>query len=507
MVSSPNGAVSGGAFINTDVSTPTELGFTAGVRAHAEILDGSKGFVSTHFSKAKDVPMALTIMGGNGYSLDASYDGIVNTEVTKTSKAGTAISDASVSASAHVDAVTNHLDGTAIIKGATSNTGIGKASALAKGSASYDVMQTASAPGSTPVKEVYGSVNGKISIQSSNQEEGIKVPEGNTMGSAYIVANSQATDIMSTSNVAISIPELEAKRIGRIGESEIYGVASGTATAGGWDASTPANTIKVRGMDDNVVTTVKGALNAEAEAYAPGDFAAASNKLRAEATNINIGDGVTEAINNADTSVSIVRNNGKFQNTAAHAESSIDKGAFYANGRENSVIPAITFGEASINKIDMASSINAKKVWSGGNSISAIVHGLYDASNTSIPETYLADISNIVKNNGPKKTGSAADSSSAEEHITKQHAEGADVADITIVNLDKMNILNSINGVSSAAGGQTVLGPISAAMFDTTPVGPHTSVTGPVATPNQTPFQNTNVINYEATSFFLRAPG
>jgi len=525
VVSSPNAVVSGGSFVTTDVNTPTEIGFTAGIRAHAEIPEGSDGFAYSHWSGANNTSMGLGASNGNGYSLMVGYGGTVNADVTKNSLMGVAVSDAEISAHAHANAATNQIDGSANINASTSNTGLGQTQALAAGNASYDVRQTSNATGA-PGKEVFGGVSGTIDLHTANLDNGVSynssgifegLPQGSVSGSAYIRSMSMANNTTSTSNSTMSIDNLGAMRLGRDGVSHIGGVVMGNTTAGSWNGGTPANLTKTRGMNENAATEVNGTLVSMANAYAPGDSANASGRLRSDAVQILMGDGYNNATNTANTSVSIVRTAADYPAAVASAESSISKGSFNATSRDNTVTPTFTFAEENASRVNMRSAISAQNPWSGNNSITSTLQGLYDARfNTTTPEIYLASLTNKIVNNGPNMTGSVADFSIAEENITGQHAKSMDGPDVTSVDLSSKSILSFIDGNTTVPGGLAKLGPVSTPIFDNSTDAMH-NVTGPTATPSMTNItqnnitqtnitQNSNVISYNATSFFLRAP-
>jgi hypothetical protein len=324
-----------------------------------------------------------------------------------------------------------------------------------------------------------------------------------------------ANNTTSTSNSTMSTDNLGAMRLGGDGVSYIGGVVMGNTTGGSWNGGTPANITKTRDMNENAATEINGTLVSMANAYAPGDSTNASGKLRSDAVQIIMGDGFNNATNTASTSVSIIRTAADYPAAIASAVSSISKGSFNATSRDNTVTPTFTFAEENASKINMRSAISAQNPWSGNNSITSTLQGLYDARfNKTTPEIYLANLTNKIVNNGPNMTGSVADFSIAEENITGQHAKSMDGPDVTSVDLSSKSMLSFIDGNTTVPGGITKLGPVSTPIFDTSTSAMH-NVTGPTATPsmtnitqnNITQSQNSNIISYNATSFFLRAPG
>jgi|GEM_PF-2453695 len=427
MVSSPNGIVSGGDFMTTDVSTPTELGFTAGVRAHAELPEGADGFAYSHWTRSNNTSMSMTATNGNGYVLTVGYGGTVNADVAKTSLMGVAMSDAQISAHAHANADTNQIDGSANINASTSNTGFGQTRALAVGNARYDVRQTndTGAPG----KSVFGNVNGAIDLHSVNLDSGaslnssglsLDTPQGNVSGSAYIRSMSEANNLTSRSNATMSIENLGAMRLGKDGVSHIGGTVMGNATAGTSNGVTISNMNNSNGNNSNgnnsngnmtgtgmgnesTLAMVKGALGGMANAYAPGDIALASSRLRSDATNTmgggfnnmtnttdggsnndtntTMGRSFINATGTANTYVSVVRTNTSFPATSASAESMISNGSVNATSRNSTstTTSGNGNGNGNGNETGNSNSSGAGPV-SGGGSGSGNGTGLGDGS-------------------------------------------------------------------------------------------------------------------------------
>ncbi|HWQ20435.1 MAG TPA: hypothetical protein VN455_11700, partial [Methanotrichaceae archaeon] len=400
VVSSPNAVVSGGSFVTTDVNTPTEIGFTAGIRAHAEIPEGSDGFAYSHWSGANNTSMSLDASNGNAYSLMVGYGGTVNADVTKNSLMGVAVSDAEISAHAHANAATNQIDGSANINASTSNTGLGQTQALAAGNASYDVRQTSNAT-DAPGNEVFGGVSGTIDLHTVNLDNGVSynssgvfegLPQGSVSGSAYIRSMSEANSFMSRSNATMSIDNLGAMRLGGDGVSHIGGTAMGNATAwtsNGGTASnaTGSNTTGTGIGNKSSLAMVRGALGSMANAYAPGDIATASSRLRSDATsskgsgpgnatNATLVGSFINATSTANTSVSVFRTNASFPATSASAESMISNGSVNATSTNSTSTASSGNGtsagteDGSAKRIDMRSAISAKNAWTGNNSIS-----------------------------------------------------------------------------------------------------------------------------------------
>jgi len=492
-MTSPGGSISGGAFITTDVTNDDELGFITGITASAMIPKGVQGFAYSHWSKVKDIPMTLSASGGNSYLLDASYNGWAKVGVRKTSDEGVASSSAQLSSKVYANGETNSLNGLATIEAATSNTGSGETYAMASGSTKYDVKQTESFSVWGPVEEVYGEAKGTIKLTSSNYG-------GKVSGNAHITARSQADEAGSISSSRMDT-SMSASGQNRGCISSMDGSAEGSAKAGAWDGSTPDILEKKGGTNENVFAQVSGSLYGSSDAYLPGDMASQSSMLSTRATNTVEGDGFNEALSTAGTKVSVVRKDSSSSKAEADAKAVIKDSSFKAISRNNIVIPAVTFAESRAKSIDMRSDISARGVWSGDNSISATLRSLYDARDDSVPEVYLADISNQIVNHGPVKTAGSADISSAEEHLRGQRVTAQDDADIASVYLADKNILSFITGKGSNPWGKVTITQISSPAFDDHRGSKHTLI-GPAVTSVTTPKQEISTITYEAKSYF-----
>jgi hypothetical protein len=494
MVASSGGIVSGGDFTTTDVSSADELGFTIGVRAYAEIPDGMMGSAYSIWSQTNGASKGLSISSGDEYSLEAGYSGSTNVGVKKTSTAGDAASSAEVNARAHVDGETGVLDGSAAISGMILNTGTGEIYSKANGVANYNVRQTASASGLQPVKEAYGGVKGTVYLEAINK--GTK-PLGKAEGRASITSASQADDTSSSSSSALD-SSLTALILDKGSSILVSGQASGISNAGAWDGSTYPFIEKEMGVNDNVLTLAGGAITGTSNAYSPGDAASSSSAISAQAKNTYDGEhSSNEASNDVEMATSINRE--KSKSNEASVVSRISGGYLDALSRDNWRTPAITYGSASIESIDIMSRMSAKNSWRGDNIIKSNLHALFDAWSGLDTEKYVADISHQVTSDGPSGTGDAADSSEANEQISGQSAKVINEPKIISVSIDDEELQSSLDGKAETPAEGLVLGPISKPVFDTTKRAKHiwTDVS---YEPLETEALNSNIIMYEARS-------
>jgi hypothetical protein len=274
----------GGAYSDISLSS-TDYSAEYGIDASVQTLGaGTAGSYTKH--SETNGPTTVSV-GGNNYDVTAAYGGSVQANAEQLTADGTSDAYAQIASkvtvhddgSVPIDLLTN-IYGQALIyasddiSGATATT-----SAIASGVAGYNVQSDDNN------QEIWGSVVGTVKSNSLTSGKG---DSGYASDGTALWAQSQTTNDNGLVPEIVDYAYSSIYAVGDIGVDAVgthtlgQASATGSASSGVWDVSTPSSLTKKQASNEDVYAIVKGTTTTTNEGFLADDSGSSSANLGAQ---------------------------------------------------------------------------------------------------------------------------------------------------------------------------------------------------------------------------------